>query len=68
MNWINQKKKKKEHKKEILIRDGLNRKQTWSFNSTFKYIHDVLSINNDLFHSYVDSIYPSELEIKDTTK
>jgi hypothetical protein len=29
---------------------------------------DVLSINNDLFHSYVDSIYPSELEIKDTTK
>jgi hypothetical protein len=25
-----------------------------------------LSINNDRFHSYVDSIYPSELEIKDT--
>jgi hypothetical protein len=39
-----------------------------AFNSTFKYIDDVLSINNDRFHSYVDSIYPSELEIKDTTE
>jgi hypothetical protein len=37
-----------------------------AFNSTFRYIDDVLSINNDRFHSYVDSIYPSELEIKDT--
>jgi hypothetical protein len=39
-----------------------------AFNSTFRYIDDVLSINNDQFHSYVDSIYPSELEIKDTTE
>jgi hypothetical protein len=39
-----------------------------AFNSTFRYIHNVLSINNDQFHSYVDSIYPSELEIKDTPK
>jgi hypothetical protein len=38
------------------------------FNSTFRYIDDVLSINNDQFHSYVYSIYPSELEIKDTTE
>jgi hypothetical protein len=38
----------------------------WPLNSTFRYIDDVLSINNDQFHSYVDSIYPSELEIKDT--
>jgi hypothetical protein len=37
-------------------------------NSTFRNIDDVLSINNDRFHSYVDSIYPSELEIKDTTE
>jgi hypothetical protein len=37
-------------------------------NSTFRYIDDVLSINNDQFHSYVDSIYPNELEIKDATK
>jgi hypothetical protein len=39
-----------------------------AFNSTFRYIDDVLSINNDQFHSYVDSIFPSELEIKDTTE
>jgi hypothetical protein len=32
------------------------------------YIDDVLSINNDQFHSHVDSIYPNKLEIKDTTK
>ena len=39
-----------------------------AFNSTFRYIDDVLSINNNDFHSYVDSIYPNELEIKDTTE
>jgi hypothetical protein len=39
-----------------------------AFNSTFRYINDALSINNDGFHSYVDFIYPSELEIKDTTQ
>ena len=38
-----------------------------AFNSTFRYI-DVLSIHNNEFHSYVDSIYPSELELKDTTE
>ena len=39
-----------------------------AFNSTFRYIDDVLSINNDQFHLYADSIYPDELEIKDTTE
>jgi hypothetical protein len=39
-----------------------------SFHSTLRYIDDVLSINNDQFHSHIDSIYPSELEIKDTTE
>jgi hypothetical protein len=38
------------------------------FNWTFRYIDDVLPINNAHFHSYVDSICPSELEIKDTTR
>jgi hypothetical protein len=38
------------------------------FNSTFWYIEDVLSINNSQFHSYVDSIYPNDMEIKDTTE
>ena len=39
-----------------------------AFNSTFRYIDDVLSINNNQFQSLVDSIYPNELEIKDTTE
>jgi hypothetical protein len=39
-----------------------------AFNSTFRYIKDVLSINNDQFHSYVDTIYPNVHEIKDTTE
>jgi hypothetical protein len=39
-----------------------------AFNLTFRSINDVLSINNDHFHSHVDSLYLSELEIKDTTE
>jgi hypothetical protein len=39
-----------------------------AFNSIFRCIDDVLSINNNHFHSYVDSIYPNELETKDTTE
>jgi hypothetical protein len=34
----------------------------------YRYISDVLPINTDQFHSYVDSISPNELEIKDITK
>jgi hypothetical protein len=35
-----------------------------AFNSTFRYIDDVLSMNNDRFHLYVDSMYSSILEMK----
>jgi hypothetical protein len=40
-----------------------------ALNSTFRYtyIDDVLSIHNNQFHSYFDSIYPNELEIEDST-
>ena len=38
-----------------------------SFNFTFRYIDDVLSLNNSRFGDYIDRIYPIELEIKDTT-
>jgi hypothetical protein len=40
-----------------------------SFNFTFCYIDDVLSLNNSRFGDFVDGINPSliELEIKDTT-
>ena len=38
-----------------------------SFNFTFRYIDDVLSLNNPRFGDFVDRIYPIELEINDTT-
>jgi hypothetical protein len=37
-----------------------------AFNSTFRYTDDLLSLNNNHFQSYVDSIYSNKLEIKDT--
>jgi hypothetical protein len=43
------------------------KKLTRSYNFTFRYIDDVLSLNNSRFGDYVDRIYPIELEIKDTT-
>ena len=39
-----------------------------SFNFTFRYIDDVLSMNNDAFHHHLHVIYPPELEIKETTE
>jgi hypothetical protein len=39
-----------------------------ALNSIFWHIDDVLSNNDNQFHTYVDSIYPNELEIKDTTE
>jgi hypothetical protein len=38
-----------------------------SFNFTFRYIDDVLSLNNCKFCYFVNRIYHIELEIKDTT-
>jgi hypothetical protein len=38
-----------------------------SFNFTFRYIDDVLSLNNSRFGDFVDRIIPIELEIKDIT-
>ena len=38
-----------------------------SFNFTFCYIDDVLSLNNSRSGDFVDRIYPIELYIKDTT-
>ena len=37
-----------------------------SFNFMFRYIDDVLSLNNSRFGDFVDRIYPIELEIKNT--
>ena len=38
------------------------------FNLTYRYIDDVLSINNPEFENYLGEMYPAELEIKDTTE
>jgi hypothetical protein len=38
-----------------------------SFNFTFRYIDDVLSLINSNFGDFVDHIYPIELERKDDT-
>ena len=50
-----------------LLRDK-NKKLAVSFNLTYRYMDDVLSINNHNFHNYVHLIYPEELDIKDTTE
>ena len=47
-----------------LVQKG-EKKLAQSFNFTFRYIDDVLSLNN--ISDHLHSIYPSELEIKDTT-
>jgi hypothetical protein len=44
-----------------------DRKLAHSFNSSFRYIDDVLSLNNSPFGNYLHHIYPNELEVKDTT-
>ena len=44
-----------------------SRNKNKSVNLTFRYIDDVLSLNNPMFNNYIDVIYPNELEIKDTT-
>jgi hypothetical protein len=42
------------------------KKLAWSFSFTFRYIDDVLSLNNSRFGDVFDCIYPIELEIKYT--
>ena len=39
-----------------------------TFNLTYRYIDDVLSINNPYFENYLGHMYPPEFEIKDTTE
>ena len=39
-----------------------------SFNFTYRYIDGVLSLNNPTFGDYLEVIYPTELDVKDTTE
>ena len=43
------------------------RKLAQTFNSNFRYIDDVLSLNNFRFADYMHRIYLNELQAKDTT-
>ena len=43
------------------------KKLTRSFNFTFRYIDDVLSLNNYIFDNFVDCIFSIVVEIKDVT-
>ena len=49
----------------LLKKNG--KKLARSFNFTFRYIDDVLLLNNYRLGDFVHRIYPIELEIKDTT-
>ena len=37
------------------------------FNKTFRYIDDLLCVNNNNFNKHINEIYPSELILKNTT-
>ena len=53
---------------KLITKRSKFKKQKTSFNLTFRYIDDALSLNNpNKFNDYIDVIYPRELEIKDTT-
>ena len=49
------------------LQKSKSRKQRKSFNLTFRYIDDVLSLSNPKFGDYINVIYPQELQIQDTT-
>ena len=52
---------------QSLLSAGMKRLAS-QFNFTYRYIDDVLSINNPDFENYLGQMYPPELEIKDTTE
>ena len=52
---------------QSLLSSG-KKKLASQFNFTYRYIDDVLSINNPDFDNYLGQMYPAELEIKDTTE
>ena len=48
---------------------SMRKKQlAFRLNLTYRYIDDVLSINNQEFENYLGQMYPAELEINDTTE
>ena len=51
-----------------LLLSNRNKQLASRFNFTYRYIDDVLSINNSEFQNYLGQIYPVELEINETTE
>ena len=51
---------------QTLLKEG-DKSIAKCFNYTFRYIDDVLSLNNPNFENYLHRMYPPELEIKNTT-
>ena len=49
-----------------LVKDK-NIHEARAFNFTYRYIDDVLFINNSRFAEFLPLIYPPELEVKETT-
>ena len=50
----------------VLIRSGIH--TVFALNFKYRYIDDLLSINNPDFENYLGRMYLAELEIKDTTE
>ena len=46
---------------------GTNSTPAIQFSNTFLYIDDLFSVNNEEFGNDINTIYPSELELKDTS-
>ena len=54
---------------EIASQIGTGKKKSASqFNFAYRYIDDVLSINNPDFENYLSQMYPADLQIKDMTE
>ena len=52
---------------QSLLSIGKKHLASW-FNLTFRYIDDVLSLNNQEFLNYMGQMYPAELEITNITE
>jgi hypothetical protein len=51
----------------IIFNKSVLRVIIYNINFIFRYIDDVLSINNSRFAEFIPLIYPPELEVKETT-
>ena len=57
------------YKADFILRvlKNKDRKLAQTFNSSFRYIDDVLPLSNSRFCHYLHRIYPNELEVENTT-